>query len=330
MIKTVLVTGGAGYVGSHTCYLLQQAGMEVISVDLQEAKHSFFQEHFVGNFADEVLLTSIFQKYSIQCVFHLAAWLDVHESTHDANKYYVNNISNTIRLLSFMLSAGCLNFVMSSTCATLGSPSAEELPVTEETPPRPESVYGKSKLLSEMILEDYHRIHGLNYASLRYFNVAGATPEHMLGDLNNCELHLIPVVVGRATSGKPFSIFGSDYDTRDGTCVRDYLHPMDVADAHVRCCQYFDQGGESGVFLLSTGTGLTVAEVVDSVERIYEAKIDVHYAPRREGDACAIYGNPAKAKRLLGWEPKHSDIDNIIRTELEYHRKRQEQQESSV
>jgi UDP-glucose 4-epimerase len=260
----------------------------------------------------------IFQDYCLEAVMHFAAFTYVGESVQDPQKYYLNNLRNTLNLLESMLEFDVEKLVFSSTCATYGNPT--EIPITEEHPQNPINPYGKGKHMVEQILTDYSSAYGLRCASLRYFNAAGADPEGELGERHDPETHLIPLVLD-AASGKreDIKIFGTDYPTDDGTCIRDYIHVTDLADAHIKALKYLEDGGKSDVFNLGNGNGFSVKEVIEEARKVTGRKIKATETDRRPGDPPILVGSSKKAREILKWQPKYDELTRIIKTAWEWH-----------
>lgn len=322
MSGTVFVTGGAGYVGSHCCKAFHQAGWNVVTYDnLSRGWRDLVRwgELIEGDILDEARLASAMADVKPDAVAHFAAFAYVGESVGDPGLYYRNNTLGSMALLDAMKAAGVDKLIFSSTCATYGIP--DRVPMTEDTPQSPINPYGWSKLFVEKILDDYGHAHGIRSVKLRYFNAAGADSDGETGERHEPETHLIPLAIrGMMQDGFELTIFGDDFDTRDGSCVRDYIHVADLADAHARALGYLQEGGESNVFNLGTGTGTTVKEIVDAVERVSGQQVRKSVGPRREGDPPALVASAEKARDVLGWTPQNSDIDTIIRTAWNWHR----------
>jgi UDP-glucose 4-epimerase len=321
--KTILIAGGAGYIGSHAAKELTRRGYDVIIFDNLVYGHREFIKwgsFILGDLADKDLLDLIFKKYHIDAVMHFSAFTYVGESVTEPSKYYVNNVSNTVNLLNAMKDNGVKHFIFSSTCATYGNPI--EIPITESHPQSPINPYGMSKLMVEKILADYSKAYDLKYAALRYFNASGADPDNEIGEWHDPETHLIPLILDAAIGiGKNVKVFGKNYDTEDGTCIRDYIHVTDLADAHIRTLEYLQGGGEPSVFNLGNGSGYSVSEVINAAEAVTKKKIEVEDAPRREGDPPVLIGNAKKAIEVLGWKTKYASIDDIVKTAWEWHKK---------
>jgi UDP-glucose-4-epimerase GalE len=318
MSDPILVTGGAGYIGSHTVRLLASQGRQIVVLDNlvfghREAIIDPGVELVVGNVGDRELLRGLFEKHRFGGVIHFAAYAYVGESVTNPLKYYRNNTAEPLTLLEVMEEFGCKVFVFSSTCATYGSP--EVLPITEANPQRPINPYGKSKLMVEWILADCDHAWGLRSACLRYFNASGCSPDGRIGEDHDPETHLIPRVL-MAVTGEigALEVFGTDYETPDGTCVRDYIHVDDLADAHARAVDFLAAGGESLRCNLGTGVGVSVQEIISAAEEITGQPVPVNYGPRRAGDPAMLVADPALAKSLLGWEASRKDVREMVRS----------------
>lgn len=316
----VLICGGAGYIGSHVNKQLYKKGYETIVFDnltyghREAVKWGYFEQGDLKNIRD---IEHVFQSYRIDAVFHFAAFAYVGESVQEPEKYYYNNVVNTLNLLKVMMKYGCHRIIFSSTCATYGEP--ERLPITEDMLQRPINPYGATKLMVERILRDY-AVYGLEFVVLRYFNAAGADPEGEIGESHDPETHIIPlildVVKGKRTE---FKIFGTDYDTDDGSCVRDYIHVYDLATAHLLALQYLEAEGKSDFFNLGNEKGTSVLEVVEAVKRVTGRELKVVYADRRPGDPAKLVGSSKKAQKVLGWKPMYGDIDRIVEHAWKWH-----------
>jgi len=319
----ILIVGGAGYIGSHLNKEITKKGYETVVFDNLSYGHEdfvkwgIFERGDLGNIED---IRKVFKKYKIDAVMHFAAFTYVGESVEDPQKYYINNVKNTLNLLQVMLEENVKNFVFSSTCATYGNPV--EIPITENHPQNPINPYGRGKLIVEMILKDYSDAYGLKYASLRYFNAAGADPDCEIGEMHEPETHLIPLVLD-AASGKreDIKIFGADYDTPDGTCIRDYIHVTDLADAHILALEYLQKGGKSNVFNLGNGNGFSVKEVIETARKITGKPIKEVEVERRPGDPPILIGSSKKAMEILNWKPKYHDLSKIVDTAWKWHEK---------
>ncbi|MBY0335082.1 MAG: UDP-glucose 4-epimerase GalE [Acetobacteraceae bacterium] len=311
---TILVTGGAGYIGSHTVKLLRQGGHRAVVYDnlsTGNAASVLGAPLETGDILDGDRLDEVFRRHQPRCVIHFAASAYVGESMVEPEKYYRNNISGTVSLLAALRRHGLPPIVFSSTCATYGL--AAELPILETTPQAPINPYGFTKLAIEHALADYGRAYGLRSVAFRYFNAAGADPEGELGEDHDPETHAVPLCIQAALGQRAsFSVFGTDYDTPDGSCIRDYIHVMDLASAHVAAAEYLMAGGASDVFNLATGRGTSVIEIVKAVERVTGREVPAQYGPRRAGDPPALYASAAKAERVLGWKPRYVNIDDTV------------------
>ena len=310
----ILVCGGAGYIGSHINKQLNLEGYETVVFDNLKYGHKEavkWGDFVLGDLANQEEIDAVFDKYSIDVVFHFAAYAYVGESVEHPEKYYYNNVVNTLNLLKAMRSHGCSKIIFSSTCATYGEP--ERVPITEDMPQNPINPYGMTKLTVERIFQDYSKAYGLQFVVLRYFNAAGADPDGQIGESHNPETHIIPLVLD-AASGKrsDIKVFGTDYDTPDGSCVRDYIHVSDLASAHLLALHHLERGGASDFFNLGNAHGTSVLEVVDSVKRVTGKTFSVTIADRRPGDPAKLVGSSDKARRVLGWKPVYGDIDTIV------------------
>jgi UDP-glucose 4-epimerase len=320
----ILITGGAGYIGSHANLQLVSRGYETIILDNLVYGHRELVkdgEFLLGDTGDRELLELLFRNYRIDAVMHFAAFAYVGESVTSPALYYHNNVVNTLTLLEAMRTANVDKIVFSSTCATYGNPLAT--PITEEHPQQPINPYGRSKLMIEQILEDYSRAYGLRYVSLRYFNAAGADPQTRVGELHEPETHLIPLALEAAIDpSRSLSIFGTNYDTPDGTCIRDYIHVSDLASAHDLALQYLMDGGASDVFNLGNGQGFSVKDVIDCAQKITGKGLQVIQADRRPGDPPKLVGSAEKARATLGWNPQYEDLDVMVETAWKWLSKR--------
>jgi len=315
-MATVLVTGGAGYIGSHTCKALARAGHVPVVYDslVNGHRHAVKWGPFEhGDILDRARLDEVIARYAPDAVIHFAAHAYVGESVADPGKYYRNNLAGSLCLLEAMLSRGVRRIVFSSSCAIYGVPPA--IPITEDMPPAPINPYGTTKLMVERMLADFQRAHGLEWIALRYFNAAGDDPDGETGEDHDPETRVVPLVLEAAAGrGGPFIILGTDYPTADGTCVRDFIHVSDLADAHVKALQALADGAPSGPLNLGTGRGYSVRDVVGAVERVTGRAVPVKEGPRREGDPAALVADARRAREVLGWTPQASDIDTIVRT----------------
>lgn len=316
MTKTILVVGGAGYIGSHTVKYLMKNGYNTVVVDNLVYGHR--EAVLTPNFekidlCDKEGLDKVFKKYKIDAVIHFAAYTYVGESVTKPQKYYWNNVVNTLNLLDVMKENDVKNIVFSSTCATYGNP--QYTPMDEKHPQAPINPYGKTKFMMEQIMEDYDTAYGLKYVALRYFNAAGCDKDGELGESHDPETHLIPLVL-KAIKGERDSItvFGTDYETDDGTCIRDYIHVEDLADAHMKAVEYLFDNQKSNCINLGTGIGNSVKEIITASEEVTGKKVPVVYGERRAGDPAKLFAVNEKAKAVLNWNPKYTDIKEIIKT----------------
>ncbi len=313
-MRTILVTGGAGFVGSHACKALRAAGYLPVTYDnlsrgVSEAVKWGPLE--VGDLADHTRLAAVLEIHQPVAVMHFAALAYVGESVADPGLYYSNNVAGSLSLIRAALAAGVRAIVFSSTCATYGT--AERLPLTEQAPQRPINPYGWSKLMVERILWDFDAAHGLRSVMLRYFNAAGSDPDGEIGENHTPETHLVPLVLDAAQgSTGPVTVFGTDYPTPDGTCIRDYIHVADLADAHVRALDYLLSGGKTVALNLGTGTGHSVAEVIATASAITGRSVPVTFGPRRLGDPPALVAAPDQAMAVLGWRPRRPELETMI------------------
>jgi UDP-glucose-4-epimerase GalE len=314
----VLVTGGAGYIGSHACKALNRAGYRVVVFDNLSAGHREavrFGTLVEGDTADVAAVRAALREHRISAVLHFAAFLDVSESTREPARYYRNNVAGALGVLEAMAAESVTRFVFSSTCATYGEPI--ETPLRETHPQRPINAYGETKLAIERALPHFERAYGMTWAALRYFNAAGADPEGEIGEDHHPEIHLIPRAIEAATGGPPLMIFGEDYPTPDGTCLRDYIHVSDLADAHVKALERISGAvgaGVSGAYNLGTGTPQSVRDVIAAVERVSGRTVARTTAARRPGDPAILFAAADKARAELGWTPRFPDLDAIVRT----------------
>lgn len=320
----ILVTGGAGYVGAHAAKALNEAGYGVVVLDNLSQGHQEFVRwgtFYKGDVGDAALLRKIFTTHEISAVMHFAALTLVGESVTEPAKYYENNVLQSFILLREMIDHGVKNFVFSSTCAVYGIP--EIVPIPEEHPRAPVNPYGKTKLAVEHMLEDFSRAYDIRYVSLRYFNAAGAEYTASIGEDHTPETHLIPIVLDVALGRrKEVGIFGTDYPTQDGTCVRDYIHVADLAKAHLLAVKYLEEEGESRAFNLGVGQGFSVREVIEVARKVTGKDIKAVEAPRREGDPPVLIADSTKARSILKWNPEYTSLNDIISSAWEWHRKR--------
>lgn len=319
----ILVVGGAGYIGSHMCKYL--AGHGHVPVVLDNLVYGHRQAvrwgpFYKGSMENKDLLAHIFNRHEIKAVMHFAAYCYVGESVAEPSKYYRNNVSNTAVLLDAMIENNVENFIFSSSCATYGEPN--EIPITENHPQYPVNPYGRTKLMVEQMLGDFQNAYGMKYICLRYFNAAGADPQCEIGEDHRPETHLIPLVL-QAAMGKreEISVFGNDYSTPDGTCVRDYIHVYDLAQAHLLALEKLLSGYVSGCYNLGNGEGHSVEEVIRQARKITGKSIPVRISDRRKGDPAVLIGSSSKAMEALGWRPEFADLKMIIETAWKWHAK---------
>ena len=319
----ILVLGGAGYIGSHTVYELIEAGKQVVIADNLETGHieavhpkaKFYQ----GDIRDRTFVDSVFDNEQIDGVIHFAANSLVGESMTNPLKYYDNNLCGTKVLLESMVAHGIDKIVFSSTAATYGEP--ERVPILETDRTEPTNCYGETKLSMEKMFKWTGLAHGLRFVSLRYFNACGAHVSGKIGEAHNPESHLIPLILQVPNGKRDFiSIFGDDYDTKDGTCIRDYIHVTDLAQAHILAMDYLMNGGESNIFNLGNGVGFTVKEVIDTAREVTGHPIPAKTTPRRAGDPAQLIASSEKARKILGWHPEHADLREIIETAWNWHK----------
>jgi UDP-glucose-4-epimerase GalE len=309
----VLVTGGAGYIGSHAAKALRAAGYRVTIYDNLSAGHRWAARGaplIEGDIGDVTAVRRALRETGASAVMHFAAWLNVSDSVSDPAGYYRNNVMGTLATLEAMAAESCRRFVFSSTCAVYGEPV--ETPIRETHPTAPINAYGQTKLAIEHALPHYERAYGLQSIRLRYFNAAGADPDGELGEEHAPEIHAIPRALEAATGGAEFKIMGTDYPTPDGTCLRDYIHVTDLADAHVRALRRLEAGGPSQAYNLGTERPTSVREIVAAVERVTGRSVAKSIAPRRAGDPAILYASAQRAREELGWVPARPDIDTIV------------------
>jgi UDP-glucose 4-epimerase len=311
--RKILVTGGAGYIGSHTARLLLQQGYDVAVVDdlSRGYRHNVPAGRlFQLNLNETNALAELMRQTACEAVVHFAAFMAVGESMREPERYFANNVGGSLSLLTAMLRTGVKHVVFSSTAAVYGNPHA--IPILETFPIQPVNPYGESKVMVETMLRWFDEIHHLTSIPLRYFNAAGADPEGRLGEEHEPETHLIPLVLQAAMTGNPVTIFGNDYDTPDGTCVRDYVHVDDLAQAHILAVEHLLAGGASDQFNVGTGTGHTVLELIRAAEEVTGKKVPYVMGPRREGDPASLVASSGKLRSKLGWNPKYTDLRTIV------------------
>jgi len=320
---SVLVTGGAGYIGAHACKALAEAGYTPVTYD------NFVYGHPTavrwgplekGDIGDREQLEMVMKKYNPSAIMHFAAYAYVGESMTNPAKYYRNNVAGTLSLLESMNSCSIDKIIFSSTCATYGMP--DQVPIDEDHPQNPINPYGRSKLMIEWILQDFAAAYDLKFVSLRYFNAAGADPDAEIGENHHPETHLIPLVLDVALGTRNrLEIYGTDYDTPDGTCIRDYIHVSDLADAHLLALEYLNDGGQSEVFNLGNGNGFSVREVITTAMKVTGCDIPYLESKKRPGDPAVLIGSTEKIRDNLGWRAVHNSLEAIIRTAWRWHKK---------
>lgn len=317
----ILIIGGAGYIGSHANKLLNQQGYKTVVYDnlcYGHKKAVKWGEFVLGDTNDVGHLRLVFQKYKIKAVMHFAAFAYVGESVENPEKYYINNVSNTLNILKVMKEFDCKYFIFSSTCATYGEPQYS--PIDEKHPQNPINPYGQSKLMVEKILQDYTNAYDFRYVSLRYFNAAGCDIECQIGEKHEIETHLIPLTLDAALGKKDdIKVFGTNYNTPDGSAIRDYIHVTDISQAHILALKYLLQGGKSDVFNLGNGNGFSVLEIIDTVKQITKKDFKVTLTDKRSGDPEKLIGNATKIQNVLNWKPKYFQIETIIETAWNWH-----------
>ncbi len=319
---TILVVGGAGYIGSHMVWLLGQKGVRVVTLDNLSSGHRdavLYGKFVHGDIADRLLLDQLFSEYQFDAVMHFASFIQVGESVQAPAKYYQNNVVNTLNLLNAMHAHGVNKFIFSSTAAIFGEP--EYIPIDEAHPKRPINPYGLTKLMVEEILTDYDHAYGMRSVCLRYFNAAGAHPDGILGERHEPETHLIPLVLQAANGRRrDITVFGRNHDTPDGTCIRDYVHVLDLAEAHWLSLQHLLKGGQSRFYNLGNGNGCSVGEVVQVAREITGLNILVKEGSSRAGDPARLVADSNLIKRELGWQPRYGDLHTIAEHAWEWER----------
>lgn len=322
-MKNILVVGGAGYIGSHTCKELYKKGYNPIVFDNLIYGHKKFVkwgDFALGDLTNIEQIRLVFQKYSIDAVMHFAAFAYVGESVEQPKKYYGNNVVATLNLLNVMLEFNVKYFIFSSTCATYGNP--QYLPIDEDHPQSPINPYGMSKLMVENILKDYANAYDFKFVSLRYFNASGCDPECEIGENHNPETHLIPLILDAAIGRREtIKVFGTDYDTRDGTAIRDYIHVIDLAQAHILALEDLFLGNGSDIYNLGNGQGFSVKEVIECAKKVTKREFEVNYTDRRAGDPAILIGSSEKIIKRLNWAPQFNKLEDIINTAWEWHKK---------
>jgi UDP-glucose 4-epimerase len=313
--KTVLITGGAGYIGSHLSYFLAHHNYKVVLLDdlskgtmLQQPWATFFK----ADYADVDVLEKIFQEFKVEAVVHCASFTSVPESIQNPLNYYQNNVAKTVTLLEMMVKHHIKKIVFSSSCAVYGNPQI--IPLTEQHPLNPMSPYGHTKLMVEQLLQSCQAAHQLEFVSLRYFNVAGTIVGSGLNNGWQTQTNVIPLLLRAVTLGAPFTVFGTDYQTPDGTCVRDYIHVQDIADAHYKALLHLDQNKPSDCFNIGSGRGWSVKELIAAAQKITKKEIEIIQAPRREGDPVFLVADATKAADILNWRPCYSHLEYCLET----------------
>ena len=318
----ILVTGGAGYIGSHVVRELLRRGHNPIVFDNLQTGHrkATKNAHFIeGDLSDQKKLKETFQSYPIDAVMHFAADCLVGESVQNPVKYFNNNLKNSLKLIEIIEEFKVKKIVFSSSAAVYGEPG--KIPISEEHPCAPTNPYGETKWIFEKVLQTFHDAGKLNYISLRYFNAAGADLEGELGEDHSPETHLIPLVIKAALDGTSVPVYGTDYNTPDGTCIRDYIHIIDLAHAHILALQKLDQGNISGIYNLGNGNGYSVREMIETVKKVTKRKVTAADSPRRPGDPARLVASSEKIREELGWIPKYPDLETIVETAYQWHKK---------
>jgi UDP-glucose 4-epimerase len=318
----ILVTGAAGYIGSHTVAMLRRGGHSVVAIDDLSSGHRQVVPDsvplLVANVGDVGKVAPFLREHRVTAILHFAAKIQVGESVVDPQIYYRGNLAATIGLLEAALSVGVKQFILSSTAAVYGTPTT--VPIPEDHPTVPINPYGETKLAIEKMLASYARAYPLQFAALRYFNAAGADPDEPLGERHDPETHLVPIVLEAALGKRHHvTVFGRDYDTNDGTCIRDYIHVCDLAAAHLAALEHLVAGGQGGAFNLGTGRGYSVAEVLETARRVTGRSIPVEYGARREGDPAVLVASPVRARDVLGFTPVRSSLETIVRDAWAFH-----------
>jgi UDP-arabinose 4-epimerase len=325
IVPSVLIAGGAGYIGGHTAKALHRAGFLPLVLDnlcTGDPTAKRFGPFFCGSITDSALITDIVSTHRPVAAMLFAGHAYVGESTENPRKYFRNNVADTIHFLDTLTDCDLKNIVFSSSCSVYGNPRV--LPLREECETVPLSPYGETKLFAERVLRWYGNAYGLRSVSLRYFNAAGADPEGELGENHDPETHIIPLAIRSARTGTPLQIFGTDYDTPDGTAIRDFTHVSDLADGHVKALRHLLDGGESSIINLGTGSGNSILQVIQAVEAYTGLQIPAEYRPRREGDAAVLVADTSRAQAMLGWSPRYSSLSTIVQTACDWANKLRE------
>jgi UDP-glucose-4-epimerase GalE len=321
--RKILVTGGAGYIGSHTVQLLLEQGYDVAVVDnlSKGYRHNVPPGRlYAMNIGDTKALTELMRQTHTEAVIHFAAFIAVGESMHEPEKYFANNVGGSLSLLTAMHRAGVKHIVFSSTAAVYGTPQGS--PILETFPIQPVNPYGESKVMVENMLRWFDEIHHLTSVCLRYFNASGCDPAGRLGEEHEPETHLIPLLLRAVKTGKPVTVFGTDYPTPDGTCIRDYIHVLDLAQAHILALEYLIGGGKSDRFNVGTGSGNSVMDLIRAVEEVTGQKVPYTVGARREGDPPALVASSEKLRAALGWAPQYADLRTIVQHAWNFAQKR--------
>ncbi len=321
--KRIVVTGGAGYIGSHTVLQLIEHGYDVVIID--DLSHGYRHNVEPGrlreiHLRDTSAVASVLAESPCEAVIHFAAFISVGESMKDPGMYFENNVGGSLSLLQAMIKSGVRRLVFSSTAAVYGMPQSN--PISEKSPYAPVNVYGQSKVMVEEILGWYDSIHQLKSVCLRYFNASGADPEGRRGEEHQPESHLIPLLFRAIESGKPVTLFGDDYPTPDGTCIRDYIHVSDLATAHLLALDHLTKSGDSDRFNVGVGKGFSVRQVVDSVERVTGRKVPYNFGPRRDGDPAELVADSSRLQQTFGWKPRFAELDSIVKTAWDFEQAR--------
>ncbi len=319
----ILVTGGAGYIGSFMVKRLLERGDEVVIADsLERGREEVVEtraQFKKGNLLDKNFVAEVFKDIKYDAVIHFAGFILMGESMENPGLYFTNNVFPSINILEEMVKSGSNNFIFSSSAGVYGNP--ESVPIIEESQTRPTNPYGESKLMVEKILKWFYKTKNINSVALRYFNASGASLDGSMGEAHIPESHIIPNIIYALLQNKPFELFGNDYKTKDGTCVRDYVHVLDLVEAHVLAIEKIKKDNGNFIYNVGTGNGYSNKEIIEMVEKVSGRKVDVNYSSRRPGDADELYADPTKIKNELGFDPKHSGLETIVRTAWKWHNK---------